>query len=434
MSRIFVIGATGLIGSHVVAALLGAGHEVTGAARCVGPASRRLPGVRWRAVDLARASAEEWRGWLAAIEVVVNCAGALQSGPADDITGTHARGLAALVAGCESAGVRRVIHFSAIGVDRQTPTEFSRSKRAGDEALMAGRLAGRLEWVILRPSLVLGRPAYGASALIRGLAALPVRPVMPDSAPLQPVVLDDVVATVLFFVAPATPARVALELAGPERFDFDALVALYRRWLGHDPALRLKLPRWAAGIAYALGDLAGLFGWRPPVRSTARREIARGAMSEGTAWTRLTGIVPQSMAAMLQANPASVQEGWFAGLYLLKPLLLASLTLFWMGSGLASLGPGYGSGLALLQQGGADMLAAVSVLGGGVADLGIGVGLALRRSARLALLAGLALALLYVLAGSVLTPWLWLDPLAPLLKIAPVSALHLVALATLRDR
>jgi hypothetical protein len=42
--------------------------------------------------------------------------------------------------------------------------------------------------------------------------------------------------------------------------------------------------------------------------------------------------------------------------------------------------------------------------------------------------------LLYAVAGTVLTPWLWLDPLAPLLKIAPVIALLLVALATLEDR
>lgn len=47
---------------------------------------------------------------------------------------------------------------------------------------------------------------------------------------------------------------------------------------------------------------------------------------------------------------------------------------------------------------------------------------------------GQAILLLYAVAGTVLTPWLWLDPLAPLLKIAPVIALLLVALATLEDR
>ena len=44
----------------------------------------------------------------------------------------HADGAAALFAACERAAVRRVIHFSAIGVDRAAPTDFSRTKIEGD--------------------------------------------------------------------------------------------------------------------------------------------------------------------------------------------------------------------------------------------------------------------------------------------------------------
>ncbi|MDF2620754.1 MAG: nucleoside-diphosphate sugar epimerase [Xanthobacteraceae bacterium] len=428
MARVLVIGATGLIGSHVAAALDREGHEVTGVARHVGPAARRMPHIRWLPLDLAGAGIDDWHAHLAGVDAVVNCAGALQSGPADDVAGTHERGLAALVAACEAAGVRRLVHFSAMGVDRATPSDFSRTKLAGDRILMASRL----DWVILRPSVVLGTSAYGASALIRGLAAPPLLPVMPDTAPLQPVALDDVVATVTFFVRPEVPARVAVELAGPDRLSFTGLVQLYRGWLGHAPAREFALPAWLADFLYRLGDLAGLLGWRPPVRSTARREIARGAVGDPSEWTRHTGIAPRPIPAMLNAHPASVQEGWFAGLYLLKPVVLVSLAVFWIGSGLASLGPGYAQGIGMMRQGGA--LAPLAVIGGGLADLLVGLGISIRRTAGPALVAGIAVALFYALAGTLLTPWLWLDPLAPLLKIAPVIALHLVALATLRER
>ena len=50
-----------------------------------------------------------------------------------DSTTVHAATAVALFAACEQAGVRRVIYFSAIGVDHETPTVFSASKRAGDE-------------------------------------------------------------------------------------------------------------------------------------------------------------------------------------------------------------------------------------------------------------------------------------------------------------
>jgi uncharacterized protein YbjT (DUF2867 family) len=430
LQRVVVVGATGLIGSHVAATLAGQGLDVTGAARHPDGWPTRRPDMEWRAIDLAGADAGRWRAVVAGADAIVFCAGALQDGPGDDLSGVHDRGLRALVAACEAENVRRFIHFSAMGVDRATPTAFSRSKLAGDEALMTSGL----DWVILRPSVVLGRSVYGASALIRGLAALPLMPVMPDTGALRPVALEDVVATVSFFLRNDAPSRVTLDLSGPETFDFTGLVALHRRWLGWSPALRMPLPGWVAALAYRLGDVVSLLGWRPPVRSTAQREIARGAAADNEDWLRLTGFQPSRIDALLDASPASVQERWFARLYFIKPLIFASLALFWIGSGLASLGPGYEQGIALMREGGVEALAPPVVIGGGLADLLVGIAIAWRPHARLALIVGIGVSLLYGAAGTLVTPWLWLDPLAPLLKIAPVIALHLAALAILEDR
>ncbi|KRE21685.1 nucleoside-diphosphate sugar epimerase [Bosea sp. Root483D1] len=430
MGRFLVIGATGLIGSRIASELVSAGHDVVGAARDVARASRRMPTVEWLRLDFATSRVEDWEAVLGGVEAVVNCAGALQSGPADRLEETHSRGPQALIGACLARGVRRLIHFSAIGVDRATPTEFSRTKLAGDAALMASDL----DWIILRPSVVLGDPAYGASALIRGLAALPILPVMPDTAPLQPVALDDVAATVVRLLEPGAASRIVLELAGPEAMSFTEVVRQYRRWLGFGPAVEMRLQAWLAQIAYRLGDFAAQLGWRPPVRTTAQREIARGAVGDPSAWQHLTGITPKSLTAILAARPASVQEGWFARLYLLKPLVLISLVLFWIGSGLASLGPGYETGRALLAHTLGDPVIDLVIIAGGIADLLIGIGIAVRRTARPALAAGIVVSLLYAAAGTLFSPWLWLDPLAPLLKIAPIVALLLVALATLEDR
>ena len=61
-------------------------------------------------------------------------------------------------------------------------------------------MALELAWVILRPSVVLGRNAYGSGALFRGLAALPILPVLPHAGALQAVQLDDLTRTVLCFL------------------------------------------------------------------------------------------------------------------------------------------------------------------------------------------------------------------------------------------
>jgi uncharacterized protein YbjT (DUF2867 family) len=429
--RVMVTGATGLIGSALTARLISAGHKVSGVARNVKEAARRFPTAQWRTSDIAHMTQSGlWVPYLDGVDAIVNCAGVLQDGPEDSTRGVHADGIAALFAACEQTGVRRVVHFSAIGVDRQTPTEFSRTKLEGDRRLMACDL----DWIILRPSVVVGRPAYGGSALFRGLASLPVLPVMPNTGLLQVVQLDDVADTVLFFLAPGAPARLTLELAGPERLPFAEVVRTYRRWLGwREPRIH-RLPAWVAGGLYRLGDAAGRLGWRPPMRSTARREIVRGAIGDPREWSRLTGITPRSLSAALASEPASVQERWFAALYLLKPVLFSVLSAFWILSGLLSIGPGYQIGVALMSEGGTGYMSPFAIIAGSLIDLAIGIGIAIRRSARFALYAALAISLFYIIAGTIILPRLWIDPLGPMVKILPIMVLNLVALAILRDR
>jgi uncharacterized protein YbjT (DUF2867 family) len=429
--HVLVTGATGLIGAAVVARLLEDGHEVSGIARALSRARNRLPQVRWTRLDMARAaSPDAWSEALAGVGAVVNCAGVLQDGPQDSVTGIHEQGLAFLVAACESAGVPRFLQISAIGIDRETPTRFSASKRAGDDLLMRSSL----DWIILRPSVVLGRAAYGGSALFRGLAALPVIPVMPDTGLLQVVQLGDVVETVAICLKPNAPSRLTLELAGPDRLAFAEIVRHYRRWLGWPEARPWPVPAPLAALAFRLGDLAGRLGWRPPIRSTARLEVARGAVGDPAEWTRATGIAPRSLADALSAEPASVQERWFASLYFVKALIFITLPMFWITTGLISIGPGYETGVALMREGGAGDLSSPAVIAGALTDMAIGAAIAVRRTARAGLYAALAITLLYLLAGTVLLPSLWADPLGALLKALPILVLTLVAIAILEDR
>jgi hypothetical protein len=282
---------------------------------------------------------------------------------------------------------------------------------------------------------VVGRAAYGGSALFRGLAALPILPVLPRTGPLQIVQLDDLTRTIGFFLRPDAPARVALDIAGPERLAFADVVLAFRSWLGWPKPRLVPLPGWAGNLLYRLGDLAGWFGWRPPVRTTARREIVRGAVGDNSEWRLLTDIEPRSLSAALASEPASVQERWFAGLYFLKPVGFAVFALFWIGTGIISLGPGWDIGKAMLFEGGMeDPLASLTVIGGALADILIGVGIAFPRTARPALYAALAISIVYAVLGTVLVPRLWEDPLGPMLKIWPIMALNLLLLAILRDR
>jgi uncharacterized protein YbjT (DUF2867 family) len=430
--RVLLTGAAGLIGSAVAARLHAAGHEIVAVTRTRDAAAEALAVDRRVDLDMAQATRpEDWLPHLVRIDAVINCAGVLQDSPRDSTAGVHLHGTSALFRACVTAKVKRVIHLSAVGVEREPPTQFSQTKHAADAVLMGLDI----DWIILRPSVVLGRAAYGGSALVRGLAALPLLPVVPDTGPLQVVHLDDLVATVLFFLNPAAPARHILQIVGPERYSMTDLVQIFRRWLGWRPAGTVATPTWLATLMFRLGDWVSFLGWRPPVRSTAQREIMRGAVGDASHWTRLTGITPRALPAALASEPASVQERWFAKLYLLKPLVFGVLAVFWIGTGLVSLGPGWEIGKSMLREGRVDEpLASLTIIAGALADIVIGIGIAFRRTARIALHVGIVLSLAYVVLGTILLPRLWADPLGPMWKISPIIVLLAVALAIREER
>jgi uncharacterized protein YbjT (DUF2867 family) len=408
-----------------VARLAREGHS------CVTVARGRAPPHSSRHIrfDVGRAIRQaDWTPALEGVGAVINAAGALQDA---DLPGVHIHGISALYAACEQRGVRRVIHLSAIGVDHTTPSAFSETKRRGEQSLMSRDL----DWVVLRPSVVVGRPAYGGSALIRGLAALPIVPELPDTAPIQPVHLDDVVDTVIHFLDAKAPKRLALDLAGPERLSFVEAVGRFRHWMRWPPAWRFAVPRGIASILYRLGDLIRALGWPTPLSSTARAEMARGAVGDPSPWSQATMITPRPLSTTLLAEPAPVQDRWFARLYILKPFIFGVFGLFWIATGLVSLGPGWDQGMDLMREGGvSERGAALTVVAGALADIAIGAAILWRPASRYGLWAALAITLTYVVIGTALVPRLWSEPLGPMLKIWPIIMLNLVAMAIWENR
>lgn len=163
--------------------------------------------------------------------------------------------------------------------------------------------------------------------------------------------------------------------------------------------------------------------------------MRRGATGDPQPWRQATGVTPRSLEAALAGEPASVQERWFARLYALKPLIFGVFGLFWIVTGVISLGPGWEIGMSLLREGGLqEGFAALTVIAGALADFVIGLAILWRPVSRYGLWAALIISLTYVVIGTALVPRLWADPLGPMLKIWPVLMLNLVAMAIREDR
>lgn len=113
--RVLVTGGYGFIGSHVVAALLAAGHEPVCAVRRV-RMGRRFAGVTANACDFARDDDPAlWRPRLAGIDAVVSCAGILRERGADSHAQVNERTPVALFRANAGLGLHRVVQVSALG-------------------------------------------------------------------------------------------------------------------------------------------------------------------------------------------------------------------------------------------------------------------------------------------------------------------------------
>ena len=116
----------------------------------------------------------------------------------------------------------------------------------------------------------------------------------------------------------------------------------------------------------------------------------------------------QPLEATLAEMPAYVQERWFARLWLVKPVILACLSMFWLASGIVGLIRQHEAADILVSHGVPANAADISVLVGSAVDILVGAAALVRPLARRALLAMIAITLFYLAASTLLVPDLWL--------------------------
>lgn len=169
MARVLVVGAYGLIGSHITRCLIDAGHSVVGMGRDKNLAQKLNLPINWSFGDLRRFGAvDAWAENLIDIDFVVYAAGALQNSTKDDMDAVHVGSFESLLKAAEPRGVG-VIYISAAGASAGSTTPFLRTKARAEE--VAQNYSSHA-WVF-RPGMVFAQDSYGGSRLLRMAAVVP---------------------------------------------------------------------------------------------------------------------------------------------------------------------------------------------------------------------------------------------------------------------
>lgn len=280
--NILICGATGFVGRHLTRALRDAGHTVIRAVR-----TPREPGdiaADFRS-DIDQAT---WLPRLRNIDTVINAVGVLRDNPANPMKRLHTETPAALFAACAEAGVKRIVHISALGVASGVDVPYFTTKLAAERALNA--LPPGLRRLCLRPSVIYGEDGTSAK-MFRNQAKLPVL-VLPMGGvqQMQPVHIDDICQGIVNWLDDERAITLTVNAVGAEPTTMRGMLDSYRAQMGHRPALHVAMPAVITRLAARIGD----FIPASPLCSDTFAMLSAGNTASSEGFTRLLRRAPRS--------------------------------------------------------------------------------------------------------------------------------------------
>ncbi|MDP1898868.1 MAG: complex I NDUFA9 subunit family protein [Rubrivivax sp.] len=313
MNSILVLGGTGFVGRAVCECLV---ERSRGGGRVVVPTRRLQHGLHLRSLptlELVQADVHDdaqLERLVAGADAVINLV-AILHGSRAAFDAVHIELPRRLARACQAAGVRRLVHISAVGVGPGAPSHYLRSKTAGEAVLHA---AG-LDLTVLRPSVIFGADDEFLNLFARLQRLAPFMPLAGGQARFQPVWVQDVAGAVVRCLDRTDTLGKTYELVGPTVYTLSELVRLAGRWSGHE---RPQLP-----LPMAVGRLQALaMEWLPGQPLMSRDNLASMAVPNVASGT-LPGLAELGIRAAaleavapgyLGAEPGRARFGrWRAG-------------------------------------------------------------------------------------------------------------------------
>ncbi|MCT4608396.1 MAG: complex I NDUFA9 subunit family protein [Pelagimonas sp.] len=230
-------------------------------------------------------------------DAVVNCVGTFDKTGRNSFSAIQHEGAERIARLAAAAGIPRMVHISAIGADKASPSLYAQTKAKGED----GVLAHMPDAMILRPSVIFG-PEDGFFNRFAKMTRLgPILPVVGADTKFQAVYVDDVARAAVKGILGEADGGI-YELGGPDAESFrdwmQTMLQVIRR-----RRLILNIPFWAASVMGRLMDLTQsmTFGLVPAQITADQVKQLRqdNVVSQGAKGLADLGIEPVTADAVL---------------------------------------------------------------------------------------------------------------------------------------
>ena len=232
-------------------------------------------------------------------DAVVNCVGILNETSRQKFNTVQTEGAGRIARIAAECGVTNFVHFSAIGADSNSESNYSKSKAEGESLVRAAFKSA----IILRPSIVFGNEDQFFNRFATMAKLSPVVPLVGSKTKFQPVYVDDLAAAAVKAITENVKPGI-YELGGPEVATFKELIVKLMVILTRK-RLIVNVPFFAALIQAYVFDMAQKLSLGLFTNSILTRDQVRSLKSDNVVSLRGKGfkelnIEPVAMDAILE--------------------------------------------------------------------------------------------------------------------------------------
>ena len=228
--NVAILGGTGFVGSCLVAKLDAAGYQVKVITRRRESAKHLtlLPNVQ--VVECSVINSYALKDALTGCDAVINLIGILHESGKQSFEAMHHQLPRRLMQLCQQLSIKRLIHMSALQANSHAPSQYLRSKAAGEASV--SEFNKKLAITIFRPSVIFGRDDHFLNLFAMLIKWSPFIPLAKPNAKFQPIWVEDVAQVFVNALENTVTYGKIYELGGPSVYTLRELLQKVMTILG----------------------------------------------------------------------------------------------------------------------------------------------------------------------------------------------------------